>query len=217
MKRFIIFLLTALLLTAPAFAAEADPSTPLRFGTSTTVYGIDAVYTVKTEGVASVSVTFADGIGYAVANYQEGKLKIAIASADPLNLSGSVAQVTAILENGTRVAPVLELTTLKYNGAGATENLVPISVDVSVSGNEVTVSVSAHNDFVGNSYRLLVAAYGEGQQMLAINMTEVTFHQKDASFSVKLSGCEEVKAVKAFFLAETFKPFTDAMMTNIPA
>ena len=53
--------------------------------------------------------------------------------------------------------------------------------------------------------------------MLANNMTEATFNQKDADFSVKLSGCKEVKAVKAFFLAETFKPFTDAMTINIHA
>lgn len=215
MKKLLIVLLTALLLATPAFAADVDPSTPLCFGTSATVYSIDAVYAVKTEGVLSVDVTFADGISFAADNYTDGKLKIAIASADPLDLSGSVAQVTATLENNTKVAPVLELVSLKYNGVRATENLIPISVSASASGDGVTVSVSAHNDYTGNAYQVLAAAYRDNGQMLAVTIVPVTFDEKDVSVSVPLSGCRGADEVRVFFATRDFRPVTGVWTTAV--
>lgn len=217
MKRLLIALLTTLLLAVPAFAAEADPSTPLRFGTSATVYSIDAVYAVKTEGVNAVDVTFASGIGFAADNYTDGKLKIAIASADPLDLSGSVARVTAALENGTKAAPVLELVSLKYNGVRATENLIPISVSAATSGDGVTVSVSAHNDYTGNSYQVLAAAYRENGQMLTANIVPVTFDEKDVSTSIRLSGCRDADEVRVFFVTRDFRPVTGVQTVAVSA
>ena len=217
MKRLLIALLTALLLAVPAFAAEEDPSAPLRFGTSATVYSIDAVYEVRTEGVAAVEVTFADGIDFAAANYASGRLKIAIASSDPLDLSDSVAQVTATLESGTKAAPVLELVSLKFNGVRATENLVPISVSAAASGDGVTASVSAHNDYTGNTYRVLVAAYRENGQMLAAAIVPITFDGKDVSVSVPLSGCRDAEEVRVFFVTRDFRPITGVRTTAVSA
>ena len=217
MKRLLIALLTALLLAVPAFAAEADPSTPLRFGTSATVYSIDAVYAVKMEGVAAVEVTFASGIGFAADNYVSGKLKIAIASSDPLDLSDSVAQVTTTLENGTKVAPVLELVSLKYNGVRATENLIPISVSAAASGDGVTVSVSAHNDYTGNTYQVLAAAYRDNGQMLAAAIVPVTFDEKDVFASILLSDCKDAEQIKVFFATWDFRPVTGVRTTAVSA
>lgn len=215
MKKLLIALLTALLLAASAFAAETDPSTPLRFGTSATVYSIDAVYAVKTEGLAAVDVTFADGLSFAADNYADGKLKMAIASPDPLDLSGSVSQVTATLENGAKATPVLELVSLKYNGVRATENLIPTSVFASASGDSVTVSVSAHNDYTGNAYQVLAAACLENGQMLVANIVPTTFAEKDVSLSVPLPGCRDADEVRVFFVTRDFRPVTGVWTTTV--
>lgn len=195
--------------------AEDNPSTQIQFGTSESVYGIDALYTVQTENVKSISIRFADNIGYAQGNYINGKIRISIASADPIDLSGSLAFVTATLNDDSVVAPEIEIEKLLYNSLTATENLVPGTVSASQSGSNVSVEIKAHNDFTGNSYTLMTAAYSQQGQMKAVTYQTVTFDSKNKTFNVKLPNCSDAKTVKVFYLTSNFTPVVKAQEATI--
>ena len=216
MKKLLAAWLLMLLAISPAFAAGEAPATPIRFGTSATVYAIDAVYQVQTEQVESIDVTFSDVFSYAESNFVDGTLRLAIASAYPLDLSDVAAQAVATLTDGSQTAPVLELVSLRYNGVRATENYYPVSAEVSGTGSERTISVSAHSDFIGSSCRILVAAYEENGRFAAVNTCDLSFQKKDMRVDISLTGCANAKQVKVFFVTDDTAPTAKELIINLP-
>lgn len=210
MKRLSTIVLAVILLVVPCRAAEQASSTPLKFGTSDTVYGISACYEVNNQNVETIEVSFIDSIkNYAYANYSNGELRISIASVEPLNLSEALGQVTATLSDGTQEAPELVLKSLKFNGKKATCNLIPGEVTVTNIGEDLTVSVSVHNDFPSICY-VLIAAYRENGQMMYCTMQNGDVERKDFSLSVSMEDCADAAYIEVFYITDTFKPITAA-------
>lgn len=203
---FCLILILPLFSTTAVYAETANTGTPLRFGTSQKVYGLLAYYTIETDDVQSVSVQFRDGLGFAQSNVVNGKLKIAIASADPLNLSGDVALVTAQLTGGATVSPELTLYSLSFNNEPATENLTQMAANASQSGTTVTASASIHNDFTGKSYQIIAAVYSQKNQMLKVMSKTLSFDEKDESIDFVFTNCENAAKVKVFLLSTEHTP-----------
>ena len=201
-----LILILSLFSTTAVYAEATNTGTPLRFGTSDQVYGLLAYYTIETENVQSVNVKFKDGLGLAQSNVVDGKLKIVIASADPLNLSGDVALVTAQLTGGATVSPKLVLHSLSFNNEPATENLTQMTANASKSGTTVTASASIHNDFTGESYQIIAAAYSQKNQMLKVMSKTLPFDEKDESVDFVFADCENAVKVKVFLLSAEHTP-----------
>lgn len=205
MRKICVMILVMLLLAVPCGAAQQE-STPLQFGTPETIYGISAVYAVETENVDTVEVVFADSVkNYAYANYVNGELRISIASADPLDLSYEIGQISATLDNGTQTAPDLKLKSLKFNGKKATCNLIPATVTSSVKDRDLDVSVSVHNDFP-IACKVMVAAFNDTHQMLGCAIQDGDSVAQDFSVQATLFNCAEAEYLKTFYLTETFQP-----------
>lgn len=213
MKRARAALLTVVLLgilafAAPHTAALQDECTPLRFGTPEAVYSISAVYTVETGQVAEIEVVFADAVkDYAYASFADGELRVAIASASVIDLSRSIGGVTAVLENGSRVAPELTLKSLRFNGKKATCNLVPGDVSAVRENGSIHLSVPIHNDFPCACI-VVIAAYDENGRMLAADVLAADGSAVDQILDGTLTGCEGANLVKVFCYAPSYMPLT---------
>ena len=117
MRKTCTLILVMILLAVPCGAAQQETSIELKFCTAETVYGISAIYDVVEGNVEDVSVVFANAVkSYAYANYADNELRLIIASAEPVDLSQTIATVSATLNNGTVIAPQLQIKNLKYNG-----------------------------------------------------------------------------------------------------
>lgn len=205
MRKVCIFVLVMFLLAVPCGAAQQE-FTSLQFGTPETIYGISAVYAVETENVETITVVFADAVkNYAYANYVNGELRVSIASADPLDLSYEIGQITATLDNGTQTAPDLKLKSLKFNGKKATCNLIPGAVTSSVNDKDLDVFVAVHNDFPIRC-KVLIAAYNDTHQMLGCAVKEGDPVAEDFSVQTTLLGCAKSEYLKIFYLTEAFQP-----------
>ena len=220
MKRVRAALLTLVLLglltfITPHTIAQQDESTPLRFGTPEAVCSISAVYTVETEGVTAMEAVFVDAVkDYAYANFKNGELRIAIASASVIDLSQSIGGVTAVLENGSRVAPELKLKSLTFNGKKATWNLVPGDVSAVREGGTIHLSVPVHNDFPRDCV-VMIAAYRENGQMLAAGMLVADGTAVDQVLEGTLANCEEASYVEVFYLTPAYEPIVGYQKTPL--
>jgi len=206
MRKTLVFLLALLLLIPQAYAADA---TALRLGSDTAISSIYGSYEVLEDAV-DVSVTFSDALGqFAYANFVDGKLWIAVASVESIDLSEPIAWVTATDAAGNTFAPTLEVASLKFDGSEAKCNLTVEAVDAKLSGNSLGVEVDARDDYLG-SYTLVVSAYDAYGKMLDSRVTAADFEEKQESFTASLTNCEEGSCVKVFFLSPEWTPIATA-------
>ena len=204
MRKTLVLLMTLLLLIPHAYAAES-PATVLCFGSDAAVNSIYGSYEVLEEA-AEVSVTFADGVkNFSYANFVDGKLWIAVASVESIDLSEPIGWVTAKDANGREFAPTLEVSSLKFNGDVAKCNLVVESVRASLKGDALAAVVEARDDFLG-SYPLIVSAYDAHGRMLSSGMKTAVFDEAQKTFAISLTDCKEASCVKAFFLSSEWRP-----------
>lgn len=207
MRKALVFLLALLLLIPQAYAAE--DATALRLGSDTAVSSIYGSYEVL-EDAADVSVTFSDAVGqFAYANFVDGKLWIAVASVESIDLSEPIGWVTATDAEGNAFAPTLEVASLKFDGSEAKCNLTVESVQAKLSGGNLSVSVDARDDYLG-SYTLVVSAYDAYGKILDSNVQMVSFREKQETFVAGLANCAEGAYVKAFFLSSEWTPVATA-------
>lgn len=223
--------MTVAMLAAAGMSAYADTSAgaaaaaDIVLGSGRAVYGIDAVYDVSapdTGGsagltVESVDATFRNGLGFAQYNYENGKLYIAIASAQAVDLSSSLASVTAKLSDGSAVAPRLTLTLLQYNGVPAV-NAVIGSADAVKNGNDVDVIVKLRDVYGTTSVKAITAVYDASGRMLKSVTDDVDISNNDVNgaaadatatdgsgevtLKTSLTGCSKNAATVKIFLTD---------------
>jgi len=203
----LLSILILIFATTPVYGSNADPYTELNFGTSEAVRGIDAVYTMQTDDVKSVSFEFAEELNMAQGNFINGKVRIAIASTNTIDLSKPLCKVTATLNDDTKVAPKLELSELYFNGKSASENLIVLSQTATLSNEKITVDIDAYNDYLDNDYLVFAAAYNADGQMLIEDYKALNFTtQKSASLSFELENARDATEVKIFYLTKSYVP-----------
>lgn len=207
MKRILtaLFVLTVLALTVGA------ASTPLRFGTKEEVYSIDASYTVAEADVQTITVMFGESLTNAYANFTKGILKIAIASADPLDLTTAVGTAQATMPDGSVIAPTLELKSLRFNGKNAVSSFVLASVEAKWQDGQLDVTLTASEYNPSNSYGVIVAAYDADGRLIAASMQTLTFDAKTAIKTYPIACGKTVSIVKVFSLNDAWQPNTDCI------
>ena len=213
MKKGLIALLALALVVSVCSAAPSN-ATSLQFGTAQPVYGLDATYTVSTADVKSIEVTFADGVEFADSYFEDGQLKISVASATPLDLDEPLAYAVATLTNDSKAAPELVISKLKYDGK-ATENLIPHQAEAKFSNNTLQVSTRISNDFIGSTYKVQAATYSADGQMLEVTTQEVTFEENEETVSASFTNSERAIAAKIFVADQNYAPVINSTEIQI--
>ncbi len=208
MKKLIALVLVMLLLAAPCGAAQQGTTTPLQYGTPEAVYAISAQYEIAEENIAQVTVAFSDAVkNYAYANYVDGLLRVGIASATPIDLSKDLGQVTATLEDGTKIAPTLVLASLKFNGKKATSNLRAGTVTLTEQEGAVVASIPIATDFPC-SLTIMTAACDSAGRILDVDILQADATETVQIVSSTLNADKKVSYVKVFYLTSLFAPMS---------
>ncbi len=215
MKRSVGIIIVILILTLGVIIALAqEPAgAELRFVNQEPTYSITAFYDVLMDDVTDISVTFDAAVsGSAYANYiaEDHQLRISVASLEPINLWRPIGVAVASTSSDDAVTPALRLTYLKYNGVRSDSNMIPGSISGDLTDGYLTADITLRDDLMG-SVSVVVAAYdGEGC-CLATAVETLSFTSEIQTFPVALGNCPDAVTVKAFFITDTWRPYTEAL------
>lgn len=204
-NRITAFGLLLLLIFSFSAVVPASSAAPLSFDLKGSAEAVDAVFQVLNSDVQEVQVQFDPSIGYAQANFKNGRLYISAVSTDSIDLQKPFGTAAAVNSNGEEVFLRTELVMLVCDGVkrmdltaaadaepvsfGTTETVYTIKAEYVVETEDVEdLSVTFPPELKGSTYE-----YQDG--VLTLNITSddpIDLMQPAAYISAQLASGDTI-------------------------